>query len=27
MIASTDGNVQVPEREEIKIGVNVYRKK
>jgi hypothetical protein len=26
-IASTDGNVSVPGREEIKIGVNVYRKK
>jgi len=26
-IASTEGNVSVPEREEIKIGVNVYRKK
>jgi len=26
-IASTEGNVSVPEREEVKIGVNVYRKK
>jgi hypothetical protein len=26
-IASTDGNVSVPGREEVKIGVNVYRKK
>ncbi|TAJ43611.1 hypothetical protein [Methanofollis fontis] len=26
-IASTEGNVSVPGREEIKIGVNVYRKK
>ncbi len=26
-IASTDGNVSVPGHEEIKIGVNVYRKK
>jgi ABC-type lipoprotein release transport system permease subunit len=26
-IASTEGNVSVPGHEEIKIGVNVYRKK
>ncbi|MGE4375099.1 MAG: hypothetical protein AB7D01_05260 [Methanoculleus sp.] len=26
-IASTEGNVSVPGKEEIKIGVNVYRKK
>jgi len=26
-IASTEGNVSVPGREEVKIGVNVYRKK
>jgi len=26
-IASTDGNVSVPGREEVRIGVNVYRKK
>ncbi|QYZ78227.1 hypothetical protein E2N92_01675 [Methanofollis formosanus] len=26
-IASTEGNVSVPEHEEIKIGLNVYRKK
>ena len=26
-IASTEGNVSVPGQEEIKIGVNVYRKK
>jgi hypothetical protein len=27
IIASTEGNVAVPEREEAKIGLNVYRKK
>ncbi|WP_292520755.1 hypothetical protein [Methanoculleus sp.] len=26
-IASTEGNVSVPEHEEIKIGLNIYRKK
>ncbi|KDE55884.1 hypothetical protein [Methanoculleus sp. MH98A] len=26
-IASTEGNVAVPEHEEIKIGLNIYRKK
>lgn len=26
-IASTEGNASVPEHEEIKIGLNVYRKK
>ena len=26
IIGSTEGNVSVPEKEEIKIGVNVYRK-
>ena len=26
-IASTDGNVSIPGNDEIKIGVNVYRKK
>ncbi len=26
-IASTEGNIAVPEHEEIKIGLNVYRKK
>ena len=25
IIASTEGNVPVPDREEIKIGINVYR--
>ncbi|MDQ5984774.1 MAG: hypothetical protein CSYNP_00470 [Syntrophus sp. SKADARSKE-3] len=27
IIASTEGNIAVPEREEAKIGLNVYRKK
>jgi len=27
IIASSEGNVPVPGREEIKVGVNVYRKK
>ena len=26
IIGSTEGNVSIPEKEEIKIGVNVYRK-
>jgi hypothetical protein len=26
IIGSTEGNVSVPEKEDIKIGVNVYRK-
>jgi len=26
-IASTEGNVSVPEHEEIKIGLNIYRQK
>jgi hypothetical protein len=26
IIASTEGNVSVPEKEEIKIGLNIYRK-
>jgi len=26
-VASTEGNVAVPGREEIKIGLNIYRKK
>lgn len=27
IIASTEGNISVPEHEDIKIGINVYRKK
>jgi len=27
IIASTEGNVSIPEHEEIKVGLNVYRKK
>ena len=27
IIATTEGNVSVPEHESIKIGINVYRKK
>jgi ABC-type molybdate transport system ATPase subunit len=27
IIASTEGNISIPEKEEIKIGLNVYRKK
>ena len=27
IIASTEGNIPVPEKDEIKIGLNVYRKK
>lgn len=27
IIASTEGNVGVPERQEVKIGLNVYKKK
>jgi len=27
IIASTEGNVSIPEHEEIKAGLNVYRKK
>ncbi|MDK2974412.1 MAG: hypothetical protein PWP08_783 [Methanofollis sp.] len=26
-VASTEGNISVPEHEEIKIGLNIYRKK
>jgi hypothetical protein len=26
MIASTEGNVSIPEKEDIKIGLNVYKK-
>jgi hypothetical protein len=26
IIASTEGNVSVPEKEEIKIGINIYKK-
>jgi len=26
IIASTEGNVSIPEKEEIKIGLNVYKK-
>jgi len=26
MIASTEGNVSIPEKDEIKIGLNVYKK-
>jgi hypothetical protein len=26
VIASTEGNVSIPEKEEIKIGLNVYKK-
>jgi ABC-type molybdate transport system ATPase subunit len=27
IIASTEGNISIPEKDEIKIGLNVYRKK
>jgi len=27
IIASTEGNISIPEKEEIKIGLNVYKKK
>ena len=27
IIASTEGNVSVPNREEVKVGLNVYKKK
>ena len=27
IIASTDGNVAIPEKEEVKIGLNIYKKK
>ena len=27
IIASTEGNVSIPEKDEIKIGLNVYKKK
>ena len=27
IIASTEGNVAIPEKEEVKIGLNVYKKK
>jgi hypothetical protein len=26
IIASTEGNVSIPEKEEVKIGLNIYRK-
>ncbi|GAB6151614.1 hypothetical protein JCM17380_03640 [Desulfosporosinus burensis] len=26
ILASTEGNVSIPEKEEIKIGLNIYRK-
>ncbi len=27
IIASTEGNISIPEKDEVKIGLNVYRKK
>jgi ABC-type molybdate transport system ATPase subunit len=27
IIATTEGNISIPEKDEIKIGLNVYRKK
>jgi hypothetical protein len=27
IIASTEGNISIPDKDEIKIGLNVYRKK
>ena len=27
IIASTEGNISIPEKEEVKIGLNVYKKK
>jgi hypothetical protein len=27
IIASTEGNIAIPEKEEVKIGLNVYKKK
>ena len=27
IIASTEGNISIPEKEDIKIGLNVYKKK
>ena len=27
LIASTEGNVSVPDREEVKVGLNVYKKR
>jgi hypothetical protein len=27
IIASTEGNISIPDKEEIKIGLNVYKKK
>jgi hypothetical protein len=27
IIASTEGNISIPEKENIKIGLNIYRKK
>ncbi|MFH2120199.1 MAG: hypothetical protein ABIJ25_07385 [Pseudomonadota bacterium] len=27
IIASTEGNVAIPEKEEVKIGLNIYKKK
>ncbi|MGD9941163.1 MAG: hypothetical protein AB7T74_15315 [Clostridia bacterium] len=26
IIASTEGNISIPEKEEIKVGLNIYRK-
>jgi len=26
IIASTEGNISVPEKEEVKVGLNIYRK-
>jgi hypothetical protein len=27
IIASTEGNIAIPEKEEVKVGLNIYRKK
>lgn len=27
IIASTEGNIAIPEKEEVKIGLNIYKKK
>lgn len=27
IIASTEGNISIPDREDVKIGLNIYRKK
>ena len=27
IIASTEGNIAIPEKEEVKVGLNVYKKK